>query len=87
MYRGIPASDFWSWLEALGLSVEMSSGVMVADMLEGMRFALGPAMAVRRDAIDAIGGIAAIADYYSDDFEFGNRIWAKVTKSFCRIIS
>lgn len=77
MYRGIPASDFWSSLEALGLSVEMSSGVMVADMIEGMRFALGPAMAVRRDAIDAIGGIAAVADYYSDDFELGNRIWAK----------
>ncbi|PYX49723.1 MAG: hypothetical protein DMG79_07860 [Acidobacteria bacterium] len=77
MYRGIPASDFWSWLEALGLSVEMSSGVMVADMMEGMRFALGPAMAVRRDAIDAIGGIGAVADYYSDDFELGNRIWAK----------
>ena len=77
MYRGIPASDFWSSLEALGLSVEMSSGVMVADMMEGMRFALGPAMAVRRDAIDAIGGIATVADYYSDDFELGNRIWAK----------
>lgn len=77
MYRGIPASDFWSWLEALGLSVEMSSGVMVAAMMEGMRFALGPAMAVRRDAVDAIGGIAAVADYYSDDFELGNRIWAK----------
>jgi ceramide glucosyltransferase len=77
MYRGIPAADFWSWLEALGLSVEMSSGVMVADMMEGMRFALGPAMAVRRAAIDAIGGIAAVADYYSDDFELGNRIWAK----------
>ena len=77
MYRGIPASDFWSRLEALGLSVEMSSGVMVADMIEGMRFALGPAMTVRRDAIDAIGGIAAVADYYSDDFELGNRIWAK----------
>lgn len=76
MYRGIPASDFWSWLEALGLSIEMSSGVMVADMMEGMRFALGPAMAARRDAIDAIGGIAAVADYYSDDFELGNRIWA-----------
>ncbi len=77
MYRGIPASDLWSWLEALGLSVEMPSGVMVADMMEGMRFALGPAMAMRRDAIDAIGGIAAVADYYSDDFELGNRIWAK----------
>ncbi len=77
MYRGIPASDFWSSLEALGLSVEMSSGVMVADMLEGMRFALGPAMTVRRDAIDAIGGIVVTADYYSDDFELGNRIWQK----------
>jgi ceramide glucosyltransferase len=77
MYRGIPASDFWSWLEALGLSVEMSSGVMVADLVEGMRFALGPAMAVRRDALEAVGGISAVADYYSDDFELGNRIWAK----------
>ncbi len=77
MYRGIPAHDFWSTLEALGLSVEMSSGVVVADMLEGMRFALGPAMATRRDALDAIGGIAATANYYSDDFELGNRIWAK----------
>jgi ceramide glucosyltransferase len=80
MYRGIPASDFWSTLEALGLSVEMPSGVMVADMMEGMRFALGPAMAMRRDAVDAIGGIAAVADYYSDDFELGNRIWAKSYK-------
>ena len=77
MYRGIPATDFWSTLEALGLSVEMSSGVMVADMLEGMRFALGPAMTARREVIDAIGGIASTADYYSDDFELGNRIWAK----------
>jgi ceramide glucosyltransferase len=77
MYRGVPSVGFWSTLEALGLSVEMSSGVMVADMLEGMRFALGPAMTARRDAIDAIGGIAATADYYSDDFELGNRIWAK----------
>jgi ceramide glucosyltransferase len=77
MYRGIQARDPWSSLEALGLSVEMSSGVLVANMLEGMRFALGPAMAARRDAIDAIGGIRATADYYSDDFELGNRIWGK----------
>ena len=77
MYRGIPAADFWSSLEALGLSVEMSSGVVVADMMEGMRFALGPAMAVRRDALEAIGGISAVRDYYSDDFELGNRVWQK----------
>jgi ceramide glucosyltransferase len=75
-YRGVTAGDFWSTLEALGMSVEMPSGVMVAEMLEGIRFALGPAVALRRDALDKIGGIAATADYYSDDFVLGNLIWA-----------
>lgn len=76
LYRGDPSNDFWSSLEALGMSVEMPSGVVVADMLEGIRFALGPAVAFRRDALDAIGGIAATADYYSDDYVLGNKIWA-----------
>ena len=58
------------------MSVEMPSGVMVADMLEGIRFALGPAVALRHDALEKIGGIAATADYYSDDFVLGNLIWA-----------
>ncbi|MGH9504688.1 MAG: glycosyltransferase [Terriglobales bacterium] len=75
-YRGVTAGDFWSTLEALGMSVEMPSGVVVADMLEGIRFALGPAVALRRDALEKIGGIAATADYYSDDFVLGNLIWA-----------
>jgi ceramide glucosyltransferase len=75
LYRGDPAADFWSLLEALGMSVEMPSGVVVADMLEGVRFALGPAVALRRDPLEAIGGIAATADYYSDDYILGNKIW------------
>lgn len=76
LYRGDPAGDFWSTLEAIGMSVEMPSGVVVADMLEGIRFALGPAVAFRRDALDAIDGIASTADYYSDDYVLGNKIWA-----------
>jgi ceramide glucosyltransferase len=76
LYRGEPASDFWSSLEALGMSVEMPSGVVVANMLEGIRFALGPAVALRRDALNAIGGIRSTADYYSDDYVLGNKIWA-----------
>ncbi len=75
LYRGDPAADFWSRLEALGMSVEMPSGVVVADMLEGIRFALGPAVALRRDSLDAIGGISETADYYSDDYVLGEKIW------------
>lgn len=76
IYQGIPAGDLTSLLEALGMSVELPSGVLVADMMEGMRFALGAVMAVRRDALEAIGGIRTTADYYSDDFVLGNRVWA-----------
>lgn len=74
MYKGIPAPDFWSSMEALGMSVELPSGVMVADMLEGMRFALGATIATRRDVLRAIGGIRATREYYSDDFVLGNLI-------------
>jgi ceramide glucosyltransferase len=76
LYAGVPARGLWSHLEALGMSVEMPSGVLIADMLEGMRFALGPVIAVRRDALEKIGGIESTAHYYSDDFVAGNRVWA-----------
>ena len=76
LYEGVPAPDFWSRIEALGMSVEMPSGVVTAHMLEGMKFALGAVMAVRRDALEKIGGIRVTADYYSDDFVLGNLIEA-----------
>ncbi|MGB9074224.1 MAG: glycosyltransferase [Terriglobales bacterium] len=75
VYQGVPAGDFASLLEGLGMSVEMTSGVVVADMMEGMRFALGLVIAVRREVLDAIGGIRTTADYYSDDFVLGNEVW------------
>jgi ceramide glucosyltransferase len=75
VYRGIPAGDSASLLEGLGMSVEMTSGVFVADMMEGMRFALGIVIAVRRDVLEAIGGIRMTANYYSDDFVLGNEVW------------
>ena len=76
LYQGIPARGFWSQLDALGMSIEMPSGVLVAEMVDGMKFALGAAMAVRRDAVEAIGGIRETAYFYSDDFVLGNRIAA-----------
>lgn len=76
IYRGLPAGGLWALLEGLGMSVEMTSGVLVADMLEGMKFALGPTMATRRDILEGIGGFAALREYHSDDYLFGNYIAA-----------
>jgi ceramide glucosyltransferase len=75
LYRGVPSGGLWSRLEALGMSVEMTAGVVVADMLEGLKFALGPTMAIRRDVLGEIGGFHALADYCADDFVLGQRVF------------
>ncbi|HET9743362.1 MAG TPA: bacteriohopanetetrol glucosamine biosynthesis glycosyltransferase HpnI [Terriglobales bacterium] len=74
IFRGLPVGGFWTRLEALGYSVEMTSGVLVAEMLEGMKFALGPTMIVRRECVRELGGFAFMADYAADDYILGNRV-------------
>jgi ceramide glucosyltransferase len=74
LYRGVAGPDFWSKLEALGMSTEFMAGVIVAEWLEGMKFVLGPSMAVRRKCLDAIGGFGALAEYLADDFVLGERV-------------
>ena len=75
LYRGVPSGGLWSRLEALGMSVEMTAGVVVADMLEGLKFALGPTMAIRREVLEQIGGFQVLADYCADDFVLGQRVF------------
>jgi ceramide glucosyltransferase len=58
-------------LEAVGISTDYHAGVFAARKLEGMKFALGPTIAIRKTALEAIGGFAAIADYLADDYQLG----------------
>jgi ceramide glucosyltransferase len=75
LYRGV-GGNFWSRLEGVGMSIEMSGGVLVAEMLEGMKFALGPTMVVRRECLEEAGGFRALGPYHADDFMLGNMIAA-----------
>jgi ceramide glucosyltransferase len=70
-YRCIPGASFWSTLEALGLNTEFLGGVLVARMLEGMKFALGPTIAARREALARIGGFDVLKDFLAEDFVMG----------------
>jgi ceramide glucosyltransferase len=74
LYRGVADVGLWAQLEAVGMSVEMSSGVVIANWMEGIRFMLGPTMAVRRECVDQMGGMAVLRDYCADDFVLGNRV-------------
>jgi ceramide glucosyltransferase len=72
-YRGVAAEGgLWARLEAVGMSVEMTAGVLAARSMEGMQFVLGPTMAFRRETIRRMGGFQVTADYCADDFVLGN---------------
>jgi len=79
LYRGVAAPrgssgpGLWARLEAVGMSCEMSAGVLAARAMEGMQFTLGPTMAFRRDTIRRMGGFKVTADYCADDFILGNQ--------------
>lgn len=74
-YLALPGPSFWTRLEALTANTEFWSGVLVARMLEGMKFAVGPTMALRRDYLDKIGGFRATGEYLAEDFVLGQ--WAE----------
>ncbi len=74
LYRTSTVHNIATALEATGFTAEMIPNVLVALQLEGLSFALGASMAVRREALDSIGGFLALADYLADDYQLGNKI-------------
>lgn len=66
-----------SKLEALGISTDFAPAVLTSRWLErGLHFGLGSTLAIRRDALHAIGGLAPLADYLADDYQLGARVHA-----------
>ena len=70
-YRAVPGTSFWSRLEATGMNTDFWGSALVARMLEGMRFAVGPTIAARRSVLQSIGGFARLKDYLAEDFVLG----------------
>jgi ceramide glucosyltransferase len=58
-------------LEAIGMNTEFLGGVLVARIVEGMKFAVGPTIAVRRAALLSFGGFDRLKDYLAEDFVMG----------------
>jgi ceramide glucosyltransferase len=70
-YRAVPGASFWSCLEATGMNTDFWGSALVARMLEGMHFAVGPTIAARRNVLQSIGGFARLKDYLAEDFVLG----------------
>jgi ceramide glucosyltransferase len=73
-YRGITENNLGAELEAVGASSDFFAGVLVAEWMEGMKFALGASIVTTKQRVAQIGGFQAIANMHSDDYELGRRI-------------
>ena len=72
--RGLP-SRLPLRFEALGIATEFMPGVLLSKLIEGgLHYGLGSTLAVRREALEKIGGLLSIVDYLADDYELGARI-------------
>jgi len=75
LYRGRTARTLGSALEGLGIATDFQAGVLMARLVErGIHFGLGSTLAVRREALQAAGGLEALVDQLADDYEMGARI-------------
>lgn len=70
-YRGIPRPGLWSRLGALFINDWFIPSVRVAALFGSRAFAFGATIALRREALEAIGGFRAIADQLADDYRLG----------------
>jgi ceramide glucosyltransferase len=71
LYRGLPAGGFWSQLACLHVNHGFLPQALVAEALGAGAGCFGATLALRRDTLDAIGGLAAIADALADDHALG----------------
>jgi ceramide glucosyltransferase len=73
-YRAIAEKNLGAELEAIGAASDFFAGVLMANGMEGMSFALGASIATTKRWLGKIGGFAAFADMLADDYELGHRI-------------
>ena len=71
LYKGSPVGGLASAAAAMFINEWFLPSVLVALTFEKLRYCFGASMAVRRKALEAIGGFEALADDLADDYMLG----------------
>lgn len=74
IYKGAPTQGLVSVLGALNINGWIVPSVLLDRALNGVDACLGPVLLLRRAALDAIGGFAAVANHLAEDHEMGDML-------------
>jgi ceramide glucosyltransferase len=71
LYKGVPIGGLWSRLGALHINYEFLPGALMGEAMGAGGGCFGATMALRRDVLERIGGLAAVRDELADDHRIG----------------
>jgi ceramide glucosyltransferase len=74
LYKGSPVGGLASAMAAMFINEWFLPSVLVALTFEKLRYCFGASIAVRRVALEAIGGFEALADDLADDYRLGKLV-------------
>jgi ceramide glucosyltransferase len=77
LYKGVDARSWYEQLELLTDNAEFIPSTVFAYMTGASGLCLGASVALRQTTLDAVGGLASLADYLVEDYELGRRILAR----------
>jgi ceramide glucosyltransferase len=76
-YRARPIGTLASRFEAMYVNTDFVPQVLLAEMVEPMHYALGATIAIKRTALEAIGGFESVRNLLADDFYLGKLVNAR----------
>jgi ceramide glucosyltransferase len=76
IYRGAPTMRIWSHLGAMYINEWYVPSVLLAWLFGHQGYVSGQTVCLRRDTLQAIGGLASLANYLADDHRLGELVRA-----------
>jgi ceramide glucosyltransferase len=74
MYQDMPTKQVWSHLGAMYINEWYMPSVLLTRLFGYQGYASGQTLCLRRDTLQAIGGLRSIANYLADDYRLGELI-------------
>jgi len=75
LYKATHADRWFEKMELLTLNADFVPSVIFASVTGASKFCLGSSVALRCSSLKEIGGFETLADYLTEDYEMGRRLW------------